>query len=815
MNKEEIFQKAQTFQSAILINRFPYALRAVVTLLSVVAAVVSLVDLFLLNLLPVLAQRENSFLMSLSTVVGPLLGYEKVVAAIFFGSVSAAFLFLGINSFAAYFYLQGVRRVFEKRTNTITYEVAKVYRNATPTLKDLIVQKESSAFLERMLVNESDMVSRFGAVALPETIPTNEAGIVTLGTVWRAVYEENKTIQEYFLSYTIQKKNFFFLTAWMDRVFETKKVKIAWWWRENLSKKRGFAKTLSYGTTGYLSRYASEMIFDRKLREVGEVILHDKECLDLEEVLSKHEGANAVIVGKEGSGRYTIALILAQRIFEGTVYAEIEHKRMFLVNAKAFDLINDKVSFENTWYSLLSEAALARNIILVIDDITKIVDDAARVSVDFWSLLDPYTKSPALSFVILTDEHTYSRPEYKRAFEQTFQKIMLRDIGEELFLPYLEDRALATERKTGVFFAYTALSVIAETLPVFFTEESPLVKGAQIIDELALTGHSKEPITGEHVREHLKSLTGVSLGKISEEEKENLLNLESVLSRYVMGQESAVTSVAKTMRRVRSGIADREKPMGTFLFLGPTGSGKTETAKTLAKVFFGGEENMSRIDMGEYSVPQSSRRLLGDENTEGDLASLVHSRPHGVLLLDEFEKSSADVKDVFLRVLDEGVFTTGQGKTVSLRTQIIIATSNAGADVLRGLVTQSATINAEEVKDTIISTVLERGVFKPELVNRFDATVMFLPLGKEAMGGVANKMLGELAKRIEDRGYKVEWSKDVVDTLLASSDAAEFGGRAIQRAIQDNIEDSISKRMISGELQPGGTIILSKEDIFR
>jgi ATP-dependent Clp protease ATP-binding subunit ClpA len=265
----------------------------------------------------------------------------------------------------------------------------------------------------------------------------------------------------------------------------------------------------------------------------------------------------------------------------------------------------------------------------------------------------------------------------------------------------------------------------------------------------------------------------------------------------------------------RSGVVSGEKPMGTFLFLGPTGSGKTETAKTLARVFFGSEEHMSRIDMGEYALPLSAERLLGNENEEGDLARLVHARPYGVLLLDEFEKSSKDVKDLFLRILDEGVFTNGMGKVVSLRSQIIIATSNAGTQFIleSGLSASDTEEKIAEVKQRVIGAVLEQGIFKPELVNRFDGTVMYLPLSQEATEGVAGKMLEELRERVVARGYDVTWAPDVVAYVAQTGNVAEFGGRAIQRTIQDTVEDVLSKKIIDGTLAPGGTVTISRNDI--
>lgn len=812
MHTDDIFKKAVSFNPALAVNVIPRGVRSAIVFLCLVAAIFSLSVLVLGA--PVAA--ESFVLEKVRMILMPVLDYQLFFTALLFSAVSLGILGAGINSFHTYHYLRGVRRVFEKKETDITYEVAEVFSSPLPTLNALFLHKESAFLLNRLRLDKDYLSTTFGHLPLPTevTSPLFESHL-TLGSLWKAAYETHKELAEYLLSQSVKKQTLYRTAAWMDRLLEDRKKERAWWWRENLSKVRGLAKILSYGMTGYMSHYAKEMTLDPKLSELGDVILHQEECDQLEEILTKKQGSNAVIVGPDGSGRYTVTLALARAIERGYVYSEIEHKRMFLIHASSFELINEKVALENSIITIFNEAVVAGNIIFVIDDIVKLTELCKQFGVDFFSLVDPYIAHSATSLVVLTDGTTYSQDEYRHVFESSFEVIKMRDLNSDLLLPYLEDKAIAVERVTGKYFTYTALEMIAQSLPVFFVEDAPLAKANALLETIANTTSSTMILGDDDVQTYLQTTTGVMQGKVGEEEKENLLHLEDVLSQNVIGQKEAISAVAKTMRRIRSGVADGGKPMGTFLFLGPTGSGKTETAKTLAKVFFGSEEYMSRIDMGEYTLPESVERVLGDKEHEGELARLVHLRPHGVLLLDEFEKSSKDIQDFFLRILDEGVFTDGQGHIVSLRTQIIIATSNAGTELIRESHLSSeyneATFSA--VKREVIDAILKQGVFKPELVNRFDATVMFLPLSHETVKGVTRKILDELGARIQERGYGVVWSDDLVEYVTEHSQTDEFGGRAIQRVIQDTVEDILSKRIIQGDLKMGDTITLSRGDM--
>jgi ATP-dependent Clp protease ATP-binding subunit ClpA len=214
-------------------------------------------------------------------------------------------------------------------------------------------------------------------------------------------------------------------------------------------------------------------------------------------------------------------------------------------------------------------------------------------------------------------------------------------------------------------------------------------------------------------------------------------------------------------------------------------------------------------------MPDSSSRLLGDLHQEGDLARLVHARPYGVLLLDEFEKATTEVKDIFLRILDEGVFTNGAGRVISLRTQIIIATSNAGSQYIHesGLGPHTTEDELQKIKATLVDTVISNGIFRPELINRFDASVVFHPLSVDSRILVAKKMLEALKKRMLNEGYDVSFTDALVQSVTGGDADAMFGGRAIQRNIQAQVEEALARKIIEGSLTKGGSVVLDCSDI--
>ena len=314
-------------------------------------------------------------------------------------------------------------------------------------------------------------------------------------------------------------------------------------------------------------------------------------------------------------------------------------------------------------------------------------------------------------------------------------------------------------------------------------------------------------VTDEEIAEVLSKATGIPVSKMMEGEKEKLLRMEDELHKRVIGQEEAVDAVANAIRRSRAGLSDPNRPIGSFLFLGPTGVGKTELCKTLAKFLFDSEDAMVRIDMSEFMEKHSVSRLVGAPpgyvgyEEGGYLTEAVRRRPYSVILLDEVEKAHADVFNILLQVLDDGRLTDGQGRTVDFRNTVVIMTSNLGSDLIQGNKEESY----REMKALVMSVVSQH--FRPEFINRIDETVVFHPLGKENIRAIANIQLERLAKRMETRGYELVFTDALLDFIGEVGYDPIYGARPLKRAIQQEIENGLAQEILSGHLLPGQVIV--------
>lgn len=313
-------------------------------------------------------------------------------------------------------------------------------------------------------------------------------------------------------------------------------------------------------------------------------------------------------------------------------------------------------------------------------------------------------------------------------------------------------------------------------------------------------------VTEEEIAAIVSRWTGIPVSKMMESEKEKLLQLEAVLNQRVVGQKTAVEAVANAIRRSRAGLSDPNRPIGSFLFLGPTGVGKTELCRTLAQFMFDSEDNMVRIDMSEFMEKHSVARLIGAPpgyvgyDQGGYLTEVVRRKPYSVVLFDEIEKAHADVFNVLLQVLDDGRLTDGQGRTVDFRNTIIIMTSNLGSDLIQTM----GGAPYEEIKRAVMEAVAAH--FRPEFINRIDASIVFHALGREHMSAIAKIQLARLEHRLGERGLKLCLSEDALGHLITVGYDPAFGARPLKRAIQSHIENPLARAILAGKYPPGDTV---------
>jgi ATP-dependent Clp protease ATP-binding subunit ClpB len=322
----------------------------------------------------------------------------------------------------------------------------------------------------------------------------------------------------------------------------------------------------------------------------------------------------------------------------------------------------------------------------------------------------------------------------------------------------------------------------------------------------------RNKVTDEEIAEVVSRWTGIPVSKMMEGDREKLLRMEAALHNRVVGQDEAVTAVSNAVRRSRAGLSDPKRPNGSFLFLGPTGVGKTELCKALADFLFDSEDAMVRIDMSEFMEKHSVARLIGAPpgyvgyEEGGYLTEAVRRRPYSLLLLDEVEKAHPDVFNILLQVLEDGRLTDGQGRTVDFRNTVVVMTSNLGSDLIQEMAGEE---NYAAMKAAVMNVVGTH--FRPEFINRVDESVVFHPLAEDQIRGIAEIQLRELKRRLAERELELELSPAFMDHLVEAGFDPVYGARPLKRAIQQQLENPLAQRILSGEFQPGQTIVVDRE----
>jgi len=337
-----------------------------------------------------------------------------------------------------------------------------------------------------------------------------------------------------------------------------------------------------------------------------------------------------------------------------------------------------------------------------------------------------------------------------------------------------------------------------------------------------------ENVDEEHIAQIVSLWTGIPVTRMTEDEATRLLRLEAILHERVIGQEEAVKAVARAVRRARAGLKDPRRPIGSFIFLGPTGVGKTELCKALGEALFGDENSLIRIDMSEYMEKHSVSRMIGSPpgyvgyDEGGQLTERVRRKPYAVVLLDEVEKAHPDVFNVLLQILEDGRLTDGQGRVVDFKNTVIVMTSNAGAHTIKKQRSMGfgSTANSERtyeaMKDSIMDEV--KLTFRPEFLNRVDELIVFHSLNEENINEIAGLMLREVSRRMEEQGMFLSFDKAAVAVLAKAGYDTQYGARPLRRAIQRQVEDALSEEILSGRIQMGEQVVISAEDdqlIFR
>ena len=631
------------------------------------------------------------------------------------------------------------------------------------------------------------------------------------------IFHNYKDFSDFLFKHNISEKDFAGAAEWACRVDENIEFRERWWSRDNLKKIGSLGRDFSFGHTFMLDKYAQEVTIGGAAPATRD-LQWENEVKAVEAALSKSSDANVMVIGDDGVGTMDMVYELAYEIDTRSAPPVLQDKRLLLVDSNLLMATSkEKATLEQNLIKLANEAIKAGNIILVFKHFTSFVTGAQSIGTDVIDMLNPYFQSPALHFIALAPTEEYHRVLSPNGEMITkFALVQVKQPEDMKTISLLEDGALMLERKYHLVFTYPAIVEVFHSAENYITDGVMPNKATDLLLEIAPYLEQKgDVLIGKNeILDFMSFKTKIPLGKIGGEEQTKLQNLESELHKRIVGQNDAVVAISDAMRRSRAGVRDPKKPIGTFLFLGPTGVGKTETAKALASVYFGAEDKMSRLDMSEYQGTDALERLIGsfELGKPGTLSMLVKNTSYGVLLLDEFEKTSPEVQNLFLQVLDEGFFSDMGGHKVTMRNLIIIATSNAGSSMMYEAIEHAEDLHA--MKSLIIDEIIKKGTLKPELLNRFDGVILFNPLEKKDVTEIAKIMAEGLRKRLHDEhSIDLTVNDALIQALVKEGQDPLFGGRPMARAVKDKIEKLVAQKIISGVVQPGGTVELTAEEL--
>ena len=630
------------------------------------------------------------------------------------------------------------------------------------------------------------------------------------------ILENEQLLNEFLKMQSLTMKDYQEILQWELTAEQAKKDSRKFWRWENLKKIPAIGTQWRYGFTINLDRYCTDLSeYDSSEYGKAELIGRQEEYEVLKLVLRRPDQNCALLVGAAGIGKKTLLHSLARGIRLGAEESLRSTRLLSLDLGRVIsDAINAGEDVENFLRTCFYEASFAGNIILLIEHLEYFLgNEGSSFHPDISAVLNEFLNIPTFQIIALSTPKEYHKMiENHEHIVKYFEVVEMREPSEEEAVKILLSQMEKYEHKRILFTLPAIKKIVLDSGK--HNWQFPLPERAIDLAMNTLMFWEKKSdeqfITEKTVADYLSLKTGVKHGEIEDTERKKLLNLEERLHKLVVGQDEAVRQVSEALRRARSGIGNAGKPVGSFLFLGPTGVGKTETAKALAKTYFGDEKHMVRLDMSEFQSPNSIDRLLGSSqlNQQGRLSTQIKDNPYCLLLLDEIEKAYPDILDIFLQILDEGYVTDAFGEKINFRNTLIIATSNAGAPLIKKMVEQK--IEGETIKQTIIDYAIENNIFRTEFLNRFEGVIFFRPLNDEELISVVRLQLQKFVRRLaKEKNIEVTFDDEIIGQIIQNGYNPIFGARSLNRYIDDVVEGMVAKKIISGETKRGEAIALS------
>jgi ATP-dependent Clp protease ATP-binding subunit ClpC len=632
----------------------------------------------------------------------------------------------------------------------------------------------------------------------------NKSPVIELGFVVAGLILASPALQQVLVKLKIQPGDVEGVANWLGR---------------NLSASRlpkrdfgGIGRDWAFGFTPLLDRFGSNISLGITKHGAHFGWLTTSEGVLAIEAAFDNNASAVALIGPDGIGKTNSVYALAQRLIEGQTARSLAYHQVVALNAT--DITSNaqqEGDLEHIMLSLANEAAHAGHIIMFFDDAQMFFSDQPG-SFDATQILLSIIQAKSIPMILAMSPSDYQRLRARnQSLASLLTPVVLQELPEAGVMHVLEDTAASLENRHHVLIAYEALHEAYRLSGRYDQDEAYPGKATKLLKQ-AMTHSDNSLVSAISVQLAIEQAHGVKVGAAAPAEADALLHLEDDIHKRMINQTHAVSIVASALRRARAGVSSPRRPIGSFLFLGPTGVGKTELAKSIAATYFGAESNMARLDMSEYQQPEDVSRLLSDgQNETKSLIMVVREQPFSVVLLDEIEKAHPNILNLLLQLLDEGQLTDTSGKTVSFKDCIIIATSNAGAQTIRDRVQKGEALDSFQAEFT--DELINSGQFKPELLNRFDEIVLFRPLNEAELAQVVGLMMNEINQTLANQNITVQLTTAAVEKIVAAGYDPRLGARPMRRTLQRAVEDTVAQKILRGEAKPGDSVRLDAADL--
>ncbi|MDD4761446.1 MAG: ATP-dependent Clp protease ATP-binding subunit [Candidatus Pacebacteria bacterium] len=559
--------------------------------------------------------------------------------------------------------------------------------------------------------------------------------------------------------------------------------------------------------TPVLDKYSTDLTSLARNESIGLLIGHAKEYDELEDVISKPEKSNAILIGEVGSGKSTIISHLAFKITRDEIAEPLFDHRLVSLEISSLIAGAKEEEIQKRVVDIVKEITEAKNIILVIENIHNLLKSSSPDSISIADTLVPAIASSSFSVIGTTFPQEYKKLiENNSDFSSAFSPITLEKITDQEAAAILvfEGIILENQYKNKLLITIPAINKAVKIANQYFGKIMLPESASKLLKEAAADAYQnrEKEVNASSIIKIAERKINIPLHDISISESEKLINLEEIIHKKLINQKEAVSAISSSLRQYRSGLINQEGPIASFLFVGPTGVGKTELSKIIAEIEFGSKKEMIRLDMSEFQDKQSFFRLIGspDGKIVGSLTEAISEKPFSLVLLDEFEKSHPDILNLFLQVLDDGRLTDNFGRTVSFKNAIIIATSNAHSDWIKEKIDSGKKMEdiSQELKKKLTA------FFSPELLNRFSKIIAFKNLSPEDIKKITELKLISLFKEIEEnKSISIYFKEEIINKISELGFDPVFGARPLNEAINDYLKNPLAEKILREEIKKG------------